>query len=82
MSDDSRTCQMPYSERLTAIGNILANAILRQRRGNPPASKMDLLQSTSQSDTCAREAGLKVQELGDGAGRTGLAENLHAGEDV
>ena len=70
------------SDRFAAVGELMARAILRQRRGDPPASKMDLLPSTSQSETCAREAGLKVQEPGDGAGRTGLAENLHAGEDV
>ena len=73
---------MPASDLFATIGNMLANAILRQRRGDPPASKMDLLSSTSQSETCVREAGLKVQEPGNGAGRTGLADNSHTGEDT
>ena len=73
---------MPASARFATIGNMLANAILRQRRGDPPASKMDLIHDSRQSDTCARETGLKVQEPGDGAGRTGLAEKLHTGEDA
>jgi hypothetical protein len=66
--------QISNNDHFTIIGNMLANAVLRQRRGDPPASKMDLIHDSPQSETCAREAGLKVREPGEGAGRTGLAE--------
>ena len=93
-------------DHLAAVGELMARAILRQRRGDPPAtgaqearrslpkaarraesrrdsaSKMDLIADYRQSDTCAREAGSKVQEPGNGVGQNGLAENLHTGEEV
>jgi len=70
------------SDRFAAVGELMARAILRKRRGDIPASSLHLIHDSFQSDTCAREAGLKVQKPGNGAGRTGLAENSHTGEDV
>jgi len=74
--------EMDQAARLAAVGELLARAILRKRRGDPPASKSQLPRASHQSETCARETGLLERMPGAGAGRTGLADHSRTGDEA